>query len=66
MLEEGDYAEGDHVYHCCVARYEEEEGDLHCVRGGEVAREDLVGYEGAYEVGFGGGEAGCHEVCEVG
>lgn len=57
VLGEGDDAEGDHVYHCCVAGYEEEEGDLHGVGFEEVAWDDLFGYEFADEVRFGGGEA---------
>lgn len=43
VLEEGDDAEGDHVDHCCVAGYEEEEGDLDCVGFFEVAWDYLLG-----------------------
>lgn len=42
----------NHVDHCGVSRYEEEEGDLHCVRGSQIALTDMVHYEAGDEIIF--------------
>jgi hypothetical protein len=65
MLEECHDAEIDHIYHCCVAYYEEKECNLYHVVFSDVAKLKLLTDEKTDEVIFRGRKAFLNEMSHV-